>query len=171
MITFYIQWKVSLETIWNVSHKQSLVWNLEKTVSLVYLITPSKWSESHSVVSKALQPCGLHSPWNSPGQNTGVGSCSLLQGIFPTHGSKPGLLYCRQILYQQSHQGSPRILERVAYPFSSGSSQWRNQTGVSCIAGRFFTSWATREAPMPSKISAKKAKEAKKLSYYHWLYW
>ena len=38
------------------------------------------------------------------------------------------------------------MLEWVAYPFSSGSSQPRNQTGVSCIAGRFFTSWATREA-------------------------
>ena len=46
------------------------------------------------------------SPWNSPGQNTGVGSLSLLQGIFPTQGSKPGLLHCRQILYQLSHQGS-----------------------------------------------------------------
>ena len=50
-------------------------------------------------------------PWDSPGQNTGVGSHSLLQGIFLTHGWNPGLLYCRQILYQQSHQGSSRILE------------------------------------------------------------
>ena len=47
------------------------------------------------------------SPWNSPGQNTGVGSCSLLQGIFPTQGWNPGLLHCRRILYQLSHQGSP----------------------------------------------------------------
>ena len=45
-----------------------------------------------------------------------------------------------------SHQGSPRILEWVAYSFSSGSSQPRNRTWVSCIAGRFFTSWATSEA-------------------------
>ena len=45
-------------------------------------------------------------PWDSPGQNTGVGSCSLLQGIFPTQGSNPGLQHCRQILYQLSHQGS-----------------------------------------------------------------
>ena len=52
----------------------------------------------------------------------------------------------RQILYQLSHKGSPRILEWVAYPFSSRSSQPRNGTGVSCIAGRFFTSWATRGA-------------------------
>ena len=50
---------------------------------------------------------GLYSPWNSPGQNTGVGSHSLLQGIFPTQGSNPGLPHCRQILYQLSHKGSP----------------------------------------------------------------
>ena len=48
----------------------------------------------------------LYSLWNSPGQNTGVGNCSLLQGIFPTQGSNPGLLHCRQILYQLSYQGS-----------------------------------------------------------------
>ena len=54
-----------------------------------------------------LWPHGLHSPWNSLGQNTGVGSLSLLQGIFPTQGSNPGLLHCRRILYQLSHKGSP----------------------------------------------------------------
>ena len=77
-------------------------------------------------LSPTLRPHGLYSPWNSPGQNTGVGSPSLLQGIFLTQGSNPGLLYCRQILYQLSHEGSPRILEWVAYPFSKGSSQTRN---------------------------------------------
>ena len=96
-------------------------------------------------MSDSLRPHGLHSPWNSPGQNTGVGSLSLLQGIFPTQGSNPGLLYCRQILYKLSHKGSPRILEWVAYPFSSRSSQSRNRTGVSSIAGRSFTNWAMRE--------------------------
>ena len=45
-------------------------------------------------------------PWNSPGQNTGVGSHSLLQGIFPTQESNPGLPHCRWILYQLSYQGS-----------------------------------------------------------------
>ena len=64
-------------------------------------------SESRSFVSDSLQPHGLYSPWNSPGQNTGVGSCSLLQGIFPTQGSYPGLPHCRRILYQLSHEGSP----------------------------------------------------------------
>ena len=79
-------------------------------------------SASRSVVSDSLRPHGLYSPWNSPGQNTGVGSCSLLQGIFPTQGWNPGLLHCRWILYQLSHKGSPEILEWVAYPFSRGSS-------------------------------------------------
>ena len=135
-----------------------------------------------------LRPHGLYSLWNSPGQNTGVGSLSLLQGIFLTQGSNPGILHCRWILlpaepqgkpknigvdslsllqqifptqesnlgplhcrwilYQLSHQGSPQILEWVAYPFSSGPSWHKNQTGVSCIAGRFFTDWAIREAPI-----------------------
>ena len=70
-----------------------------------------KWSESRSVVSDSLWPHGLCSPWNSPGQNTEVGSLSLLQGIFPSQGLNPGLPHCRWILYQLSHKGSPRILE------------------------------------------------------------
>ena len=112
-------------------------------------------SESRSVMSNSLGPHGLYSPWDSPGQNTGVGSLSLLQGIFPTQGSNPGLPYCRQILYQLSHKGSPRILEWVAYPFSSGSSWPRNRTGVSSIAGGFFTNWATREAQVYPKMHHK----------------
>ena len=73
-----------------------------------------------------------------------MGSYFPLQGIFPTQGSNPGLLHCRQILYCLSHQGSPRILEWVAYPFSRESSWPRDRTRVSGIAGTFFTSWATR---------------------------
>ena len=73
-------------------------------------------------------PMGLYSPWNSPGQNTEVGSLSLLQGILPTQVSNPGLPYCRRILYHLSHKGSPRILEWVAFPFSRGYSRPRNQT-------------------------------------------
>ena len=100
--------------------------------------------ESHSVMSDSLRPRGLHSPWNSPGQNTGMGSC--LQGIFPTQWSNPGLPHCRWILYQLSHKWSSRILEWIPYPFFSGSSQPGNWTRVSCIMGRFFTNWAIREA-------------------------
>ena len=108
----------------------------------------SEWvSESCSVVSNSLWPRGLYSPWNSLGQNTGLGGLSLLQEIFPTQGSNPDLPHCRQMLYQLSHKGSPRVLEWVAFLFSSGSSQPRDLTGVSLIAGGFFTNWAIREAP------------------------
>ena len=104
--------------------------------------------------------CNLNSPrtWNKDrvsctqthvhrvSDDIQVGSLSLLRGIFPTQGSNPGLPHCRRILYQLSHKASPRILEWVAYPCSSGSSQPRNRTRVSCIVGRLFTNWAIREA-------------------------
>ena len=64
-------------------------------------------SENHSVVSNSLRPHRLYNLWNSPGQNTGVGSLSLPRGIFPTQGFNPGLPHCRQILYQLTHKGSP----------------------------------------------------------------
>ena len=66
----------------------------------------SPLSESHSVVSNSLWPHRLYSQWNSPGQNTGVGSLSLLQGIFLTQESNWDLLHCRQILDQLSYQES-----------------------------------------------------------------
>ena len=99
------------------------------------------WSEVNS-----LSCVRLFVTQNSPGQNTGVGSLSLLQGIFPIQGLNPGLPHCRQILHKMSHKRSPRILKWVAYLFSSGPSWPRNWTGVCCIAGRLFTSWTTREA-------------------------
>ena len=68
-------------------------------------------SESRSVMSDSLRPLGLHSPWNSPGQNTGVGSLSLLQYIFPTQGLNLGLLHCRWILYQLSCEGRKRAMD------------------------------------------------------------
>ena len=90
---------------------QSLGWEdpLEKGTAAP-VATPVFWpGEFH----------GLYSPWNSPGKNTGVGSLSLLQRIFPTQGSNPGLPHCRQIPYQLSHKRSPRAPEWVAHPFSS----------------------------------------------------
>ena len=72
-----------------------------------HLYTVYSESESCSVLSDSLRPNGLYSPWNSPCQNTGMGSFSLLQGIFPTQGSNPGFPHCRQILYQLSHNRSP----------------------------------------------------------------
>ena len=96
-------------------------------------------------MSNSLQPQGLYIPWNSPDQNTGVDSRSLLQGIFPTEGLNPGLCTAGGPVPAEP-PGNPRILKWVAYPFSRGPSPPRNRTGVSCIVGRFFTSLATREA-------------------------
>ena len=62
---------------------------------------------------------GLYSPWNSPGQNTGVGSLSLLQGIFPSQGLNLGLPHCGWIHCQLKHRGSPRILEWSGYAIPS----------------------------------------------------
>ena len=116
------------------------------SLPLCYLGSPKRVHESESeACSDSLWPHELYSPWNFPGQNTGVGSHSLLQRIFPIQGSNPGLPHCRRILYQLSHKGNPRILEWVAYPFSSGSSWLRNRTGVFCIAGRFLTDGDMRE--------------------------
>ena len=92
-------------------------------------------------------PPGSSVHGDSPGKNIRVGCLAFLQGIFPT----PCIKYTRSSTLQADSLSSeppesPRILEWVAYPFSRGSSQPRNQTGISCIAGRFFTSWVTREA-------------------------
>ena len=69
-----------------------------------------KWNSLLKLMSDSLRPHELYSPWNSPGQNTGVCSLSLHQGIFPTQRSNPVLPYCRQILYQVSHKGSPNCV-------------------------------------------------------------
>ena len=74
-------------------------------------------------MSKSLRPCGVYPtrilrPWDFPGKSTGVGCQSLLQGIFPTQGSNPGLLHCRQMLYRLSHQGSPH----QSLPWSKAAS-------------------------------------------------
>ena len=104
----------SKESPWNIGDQSSILESgrssREGSVSIQF---------SHSVMSDSLWPHELYSPWNSPGQNTGVGNCSLLQGIFPTQGSNPGLLHCRWIF--TSWATGPRMLSWVAYPFSSWS--------------------------------------------------
>ena len=79
-------------------------------------------SESHSVVSNSLRPYGLYSPWNSPGQNTEVGSLSLLQGIFPTQGSNPGFPHHMQILYQLSKNTGVGSLSLLQWIFPTQES-------------------------------------------------
>ena len=68
-------------------------------------------------------PWAIHSPWNSPGQNTGVGSLSLFQGIFPTQISNLGLLHCRQTLYPLSHQGSHLVAKVLEFQLQHQSFQ------------------------------------------------
>ena len=92
------------------------------TVSLptwLWFIKKAKVKVSHSCLTLCDH---MDRPWYSPGWNTGVGTLSLLQGIFLTQEVNHGLLCCRQILYQLSHKGNPRILEWVACSFSSRSS-------------------------------------------------
>ena len=72
--------------------------------------------------------CGLASPsahGDFPGKNAGVGCYSLLQEIFPTQGSNPGLLHLLQIFYCLSHQGSPKY-PKTSYNTSSHSQSWSN---------------------------------------------
>ena len=127
-----------------------IFWSISFISALIFVVSflLSTLSLQVKVAQLCLTLCNPMdcSPWNCSGQNTGMGSFSFLQGTFPTQGSNPGFLHCRQILYQLSHKGSLRILEWVDYPFSSGSSWPMNETGVSCIAGGFFTNWAIREA-------------------------
>ena len=90
------------------------------SLPLVPLGSPSSVvCESRSVMSDSSWPHGLYSPWNSPGHNTRVGISSLLQGIFPTQGSNPGLLHYRWILYQLSHQGSPSTQQTFSIKFTN----------------------------------------------------
>ena len=120
----------------------------KRTCLLIYWVQESLGSERKW---KSISPIWLFATsWTiqcmeSPGQNTGVGCSSLLQLILPTQGSNSVLPHCRTILYQLSHEGSARILEWIAHPFSRGSSRPRSQTGVSCIAGGFVTNSDTRE--------------------------
>ena len=81
-------------------------WVLKNSITK-YCSLKEKWKKVKVKVAQScptLQPHGLYSLWNSLGQNTGVGSLTLLQGIFSTQGSNPGLLHCRRILYQLSHK-------------------------------------------------------------------
>ena len=89
-----------------------------------YILVAESESESCSVLSDSLPPHGLCSPWNSPGQNTGVGSLSLLQGIFPTQGLNPGLPHCRQILYQLNNQGSEEELKNLWWGWKKRVKSW-----------------------------------------------
>ena len=124
-----------------------IVWQWKSFSHVQLFATP--WSIQSLEFSRPEYWSGFPSPGDVPFSRRR----SLLQGIFPTQGLNPDLPNCRQILYQLSHQGSPRILEWVVYPFSRPSSQARNWTGVSCFADRFFTSWATSLSILVSSVA------------------
>ena len=103
---------------------------------------PKDWTGPPTLQVDSLLP----EPQGKP-TDTVVGCHAFLQGNLPNPGIEHRSLHCRQFLYCLNHQGSPRILEQVTHPFSREPSQPINQTEVFNIAGRFFNSWATREAP------------------------
>ena len=125
----------------------NLIFNLENIywVSVLCLVTqscPTLWDPMHC------SPPDSSAHGDSPDKNTGVGYHALLQGIFPTQGSNPGLdsLPSEADSLPSEPPGKPKNTGVGSLSLSRGSSRLRNRTGVSCIAGGFFTSLATREA-------------------------
>ena len=173
---------------WLVRHPQVVIW-----LSIVYSILAGGCPQSlfdidcvcacvfaHLDVQLCLTHCNPMDGSPPPFLSIGILQARILEwlwcpppGDLSNPGIKPKLInpHCRWIIYHLSHQGSPRILEWVACPFFSGSSWLRNQTRVSCIASRFFSSWTTREAPfilnvkamqhtLPSDITVKASKSS-----------
>ena len=108
------------------------------------------WSESSSVVSNSLQPHGLYSQWNSPGQNTGMSSLSLLQGTFPTQESNRGLLHCRRILYQLSCQGELDQVQEHSQPWVGYAVSKRRPALLWSCAGE--PSVVAHRCPQPKAV-------------------
>ena len=107
LIIWFTSWWRLLQVKCEFKYSYSVIGSSSSWLSECQLSSQlSKESESESrwVRSSSLPPHGLCSLWDFPGQNTGVGSRSRLQGIIPTQGLNPGLLHCRRILYQLSHQ-------------------------------------------------------------------
>ena len=104
------------------------------TQQIVKRYSNKRHRESRSVMSNSLQHHRLYSPWNSPGKNTGVGSHSLLQGIFPTQGLNPGLPHCRLIFFFTSW--GIREAQQRAWWFSNSTGRKRGSgyenTYISC---------------------------------------
>ena len=103
--------------------------------------------ESCSVTYDSLWPHGLYTLWNSPGQNTGVGTLSLLQGIFPTHGWNPGLPHFRWILYQLSHQGSPYADPKIHTEIQEQSNSHEKEQNWTT-----YTSWFLKLTTRPLQL-------------------
>ena len=93
----------------------------------------SLWLKSHICTWKSLSFAQLHTPWKSPGQNTGVSSCSLLQRIFPTQGLNPGHPHCRWILYQLSHDGGP------VHDYLFVHGYWKNHSTIQTFVSKVIS--------------------------------
>ena len=113
------------------------LWKILKDMRIPDHFTCLIRSESRSVMSNSLRPHVLHSAWNSPGQNTGVSSLSLLQRIFPTQGSNPGLPHCRQILYQLSQKGSPLLRNLYTRQEATARTDMEQWTGSKLGKGEY----------------------------------
>ena len=119
---------------------------------ILWTLQIEEWvRESHSVMSDSLQPHGLHSPWNSPGQNTGVGSLSLLQGNLdlPNPGIKPRSPTLRADSLPAETQGKPKNTGVGSLSFLQGIflTQESNWGLLHCRRFcRFFPNWAMGEA-------------------------
>ena len=116
----------------------------EKVCHIAGLVLPYI-SNGFATQMGSLQLHGLYSPWNSPGQNTGVGSLSFLQGILPTQGLNPGRMHCRRILYQLSHKGSPGAVR------ASIKQCWGASSGVGWQGGRGRDNTAERKILSPQR--------------------
>ena len=133
-----IQWSDNLGNSFILSYRmlsQKRDHITEREVTFTYqmaFIWSCKWKWKSLSPVWLFEIPGLYSPWNSLCQNTGVGSLSLLQGIFPTQGSRSGLPHCRQILYQLSHQESPYLI--LIIPFL-GLSWWLRGKESICNTG------------------------------------
>ena len=125
-----------LESIVNA---HTLVFSTLLSISAALCLVAQSFLTLCDPVDSRLPGSSVHG--DSPGKNTGVGCHAFLQGIFSTQGSKPDLPHCRQILYHLSYEGSPRMLEWVAYLFFRRTSQPRKELNQGLLhCGSFFTS-------------------------------
>ena len=131
--------------LWEPSDKHRITLEDKRKASwrswcLCWILSESEVKVKVALSCPTLPPQGLYSPWNSPGQDTGVGSLSLLQGIFPTQGSNSGLPHCRHILYQLSQkekgvwslhrqEGQYRCTHRGREQYVNLGQQWRHTAG------------------------------------------
>ena len=144
-----------------VGGKCKLIWPLRKTVWRFLKKTRNKttikwkWMKSLSCVRLFVTPWAvactrLLRPWDFLGKSTGVGCYFLLQGIFPTQGSNPGLLDYRQTLYHLSHQGSPKTTIWPSNPTTRhipwGNQNWKD-TCTPMFTAALFTIARTRKQP------------------------